>query len=125
MRILREVGGYPVEDDADARLMEHVDHLPEIIRCAEARGRCKIAGDLIAPRAVERVLSERHELDMRIGKLLHIRNHLLGELDIGERIAVGIGAPRGEVHLVDIHRRFVDIGLALFLIPLCVAPFVA
>ena len=36
VRILREVGRYPVEDDADARLMEQVDHLAELIGRAEA-----------------------------------------------------------------------------------------
>ena len=47
--VLREVCRHPVENDADARLMEHVDHLPKVIRCAEARGRGEIARDLIAP----------------------------------------------------------------------------
>ena len=34
--ILREMRRHPVEDDADARLVEQVDHLPEIIRRTEA-----------------------------------------------------------------------------------------
>ena len=47
--VLREMCGDPVKDNTDARRMEHVDHLPEIIRRTEARGRCKIARHLIAP----------------------------------------------------------------------------
>ena len=33
-RVFREVGRYPVKDDADSLFMEVVDHILEIIRCA-------------------------------------------------------------------------------------------
>ena len=61
---------------------------------------------------------------MRIGKLLHIRHHLLGKFDVIERIAVLIGAPRGKVYLVNIHRGFIDILLRLLLQIFCILPFI-
>ena len=57
--------GHPVEDDAEPGAMAGVDQRGEIGGRAEAAGRREQAGRLIAPRAVERMLGDRHELDMR------------------------------------------------------------
>ena len=51
-----EMGGDPIEDDADAVLMERIHQKHEIVRRAEAAGRREIADGLIAPGAVERML---------------------------------------------------------------------
>ena len=61
---------------------------------------------------------------MRIRKLLHIGDNLLCKFDIVQRIAVLIGAPRIKMHLVYIHRRFIDIGFGFLFKPLCILPFV-
>ena len=47
--VLREMGGNPVHDNADAVLMEYVDELHEVLRLAVTRGRRIVAADLIAP----------------------------------------------------------------------------
>ena len=120
--ILGEVSRHPVEDNADAGLMEHVDHPAEVIGRAEAGGRGKIARDLIAPRAVKRVFRQRHELDMRIGQILHIRDDLSCKFDIVQGISVLVGTPRGEMHLIYIHRRLIDIGSGLLRCPLLIMP---
>jgi len=54
--VAREVGRYPVHDDADVFLVEVVDQVGEVLGRAEALGRGEEAGDLIAPGAVEGVL---------------------------------------------------------------------
>jgi len=57
-----KVGGHPIQDDADAVLMELIDEVHEVLRRAiAARGR-KVAGGLVPPGTVEGVLHERQEL---------------------------------------------------------------
>jgi hypothetical protein len=64
------------------------------------------AGHLVAPRAVERVLGDGHQLDVGEAHLHDVVGQLRGELPVGERPA---GRPRAslpgaEVHLVDRQR---------------------
>ena len=78
----------------------------EILGRAEARRRREVAEDLIAPRARERMLHHRQQLDMREAHLLHVRHQPLGHLAIGEKAVAVLGHahPRPEVHLVGRHR---------------------
>ncbi len=55
---------HPVEDDADAGAVRAVDEAREAIGVAEARRRRVEAGRLVAPGRIERMLGDRHELDM-------------------------------------------------------------
>ena len=55
----REMGGNPIENDADAALMQRVDEGHEILGRAEAAGGGEVADGLISPRAVERMLGDR------------------------------------------------------------------
>ena len=72
---------------------------------AEAAGRREEADRLIAPRAVERMLADRQQLDMREAQVLHVGDQLVGELVI-VREAVAVAAPPGaEMDLVDRDRR--------------------
>ena len=64
VRVVGEVRGHPVEDHADARAVQRVDQEHEVLRRAVARGRREVARGLVAPRAVERVLDDRHQLDV-------------------------------------------------------------
>src|SRR5207244_7050294 len=60
------------EDDADAVLVQVVDQEHEVLGRAVAARRGEVAGDLVAPRLVERVLHDRHELDMREAHPAHV-----------------------------------------------------
>ena len=60
VRVLREVAGHPVEDHADAVAVALVDEPAEVVGRAVPAGRREEAGDLVAPRAAERVLQHRH-----------------------------------------------------------------
>ena len=121
--VLGEVRRHPVQDDADVALVEMIHEVLEVVRRAEAAGRRKIAGDLIAPRRIERVLGDGQQLDMGVALLLHIGGQPLGQIAIGQ-VAVGLGHahPGTEVHLVDRHRAGQEIGLGPLRQPGGVAP---
>ena len=60
----REVRRHPVEDDADAVLVQVVDQVHEVLRRAEARSGSEVAGGLVSPGAVEGMLHHGQELDV-------------------------------------------------------------
>ena len=78
VRVAREMRGHPVHNDADARFMAGVDKIHEIVRLPEAAGRRVKSGDLIAPRAIKRMLGNRQEFDMRKAHLLDVGNEFRG-----------------------------------------------
>ena len=49
MRIRAEVRRHPVQNDADSGIVQLVDHVHEVVRCAIAGCRCIIASNLVAP----------------------------------------------------------------------------
>jgi hypothetical protein len=113
----REVTGDPVQDHADACLVQPVDQEPEVVGVPEARGGSEEAGDVVAPGATEGVLHHRQQLDVGEAGLGHVRDQAVGQ------VAVGLaGAPRPEVHLVDAHGLLVRQPLLAGGHPLVVAP---
>jgi hypothetical protein len=97
---------HPVEDHADPGLVEPVDEVAQVVGVAEARGRREVRRHLVAPRAAERVLHHRQQLDVGEPHVLDVGDELVGE------IAEGAPAPPGsEVHLVDRHRLVGDVAL--------------
>ena len=70
-----------------------VDERLEVVRRAEAAGRREEAGDLIAPRAGERVLHHRQQLDVGVAHLLDVRDQPLGQLAV-RQVAVAVVAAR-------------------------------
>src|SRR5437588_1163372 len=80
MLIRREMRRHPVEYDADAVLMQDVDHVHQILRRAVTAGGCKKACDLITPRSIERMLHHRHQLDVREIHLANVFRERSGEL---------------------------------------------
>ena len=109
VRILGEVRGHPVEDDADPRIVEGIDERHEIFGRAEAGSHGKVARHLIPPRTVEGEFRHGHEFDVRIAHLLDIGNELARKVEIGIIISVVVFFPREQIDLVDVHRRGVDI----------------
>ena len=86
--VLREVRGHPVDEYADAGLVQCVDQVAEIVWLAEARGRREVRRDLVAPRRAVRVLGHGQELDVGEAGVAHV----VGELD-GEVAVVEADAP--------------------------------
>ena len=116
-RIGREVTGHPVDQDADAGLVQLVDQVAELVGGAEPGDRREVAGDVVAPRPVVGVLGDRHELD--VGEALpgHVLHQLAGQLDVGQSLA-----PGAQVHLVDADRLLVLLLLPPEPQPLLVVP---
>src|SRR5690242_3193965 len=81
-RVAREVRRHPVENHSDTALMQYIDQVFEIVRGAEARSRGEIATYLVSPRACERMLHHRHDLDVREPHIGDIVSELMGEFAI-------------------------------------------
>ncbi len=113
--VLGEVRRHPVDDDADACVVQRLHQATEAVGITEARGRRVVRRHLVAPGPAERVLHHRQQLDVGEPHLDDVRRELVGQLVIGERPAGLVLAPRTEVHLVDRHRLLVlaDLGGAL------------
>ncbi len=125
--VAREVRGDPVEDHAEARPVQPVDELAEVVGRSEARGRRVVAGRLVAPRARERMLHHRHQLDVGEAEVADVGGELVGELEVGERAVAfePVPAPGAEVELVDRDRPRQEIGGGAALEPVAVGPAVA
>ena len=102
-RVPREMRGHPVENDADAALVEVVDKPGEILGRAEAVGRGEEARHLVAPRPVEGVLGKRHHLDVGEPHLGRVVGKLRGRLPVGQGpvALLGLAPPRAQMNLVD------------------------
>ena len=109
VRVGREMGGHPVEDDAEPGLVRRLDQAAERVRIAEARGGGEQPDRLVAPGAGERVFRDRHELQMREAHVDRVGDQLVGQLVVGEeatgrivRLALPFRAhPGAQMHLVD------------------------
>jgi hypothetical protein len=106
-----EVGGDPVENDADARLVAAVHEGAEVVRLAVAGRGSVVAAHLIAPRAVEGELGHRQKLDVGEAESLRVLHQARSDLPVAERPVALFGnpAPRPQVHLVDGHGLVVQV----------------
>jgi hypothetical protein len=78
------VTGHPVHVHADARLVEAVDQVLEVVGVAEARGRRVVPGDLVAPRRFVGMLGQRQELDVGEAGLVQVVDQLVGGVPVPE-----------------------------------------
>ena len=100
--VLGEVGGYPVNDHADAGGVKGVHHALEVVRVAVAGGGGVVAGNLIAPGPVIGVLGHRHQLHMGVAHVLAVGSQgLTHQPVLGFFIAHVL--PGAQMHLVNAH----------------------
>ena len=66
-----------------------IDEVAEVVRRAEPAGRREEADHLIAPRPGERMLHHRHQLDVRVAHLAHVRHERVRQLAVGQ-VAVAL-----------------------------------
>ena len=101
----REVRRHPVENHADAVLVQVVDQVHEILRRAVARRGSEVAGGLVSPGTVERMLHDRQELDVGEAHLVDVFGESRRRLAIGERAVVFFrhAHPRAEMDFVNRH----------------------
>ena len=122
----REMRGHPVQDDTDTTLMQVIDEIHEILRRAEAAGRCEIPCRLVAPRAVEGMLRDGQKLHVCEAQFVDVIGERLRHFAVAERAAGFLrnAPPRAHVHLIDRHGRLQAVALVALLQPERVVPFV-
>ena len=143
-----KTAGHPVHNHADARLVACIDKVHELLRVAVARRGGIVTGRLVTPGAIEGMLHERHDLDMRIAHVAHVVHKLYRQLVVGVELAalrgegvhgarvvavlvrialrrVAMALPRANMHFVDVEglRHVVVAGAALE--PRGVVPLIA
>ena len=135
--VAAEAAGHPVQDHADARLVAGVHKVLELPGVSVAAGGREVARDLVAPRAVKRVLHHGQDLYVRVAHLLHVIDQLHGELVVGEVAAgmvvgvwvavsgeaVRVALPAAKVALEDVERPLEEVllgagGHVLLVLPL-------
>jgi len=109
--VLGKMRRHPVEQDAEIMLMAGVDETAQRVGFAETRGRRVIAGNLVAPRGIERVLGHRQKFDVCIAELEHVGDQGLDQLVPAVEAAVGVASPRAGMQFVDAHRLVLPVEL--------------
>ncbi len=120
--VLREVAGHPVEDDPQPGLVAGIDEGAQLVRRAVARGRGEVAGGLVAPGFVERVLGDRQQFEVGVALRDGVGNQAFGELAPEVGRAVGVTHPRTGVNLVDIDRGMQPVPAGAFRQPGGIVP---
>ena len=94
--VLGEVPRHPVEDHPDARLVQPVDEVAQLVGASESGLRGEEAGDLVPPGRHEGVLGDGHELHVGVAHRRHVLDELVGQVQVRPALA-----PGAQVHLVD------------------------
>jgi hypothetical protein len=124
MRVGREVRRHPVQEDADALLVQRVDEDHQVLRRAVARARCVVPGGLVAPGAVEGVLVTGISSTCVKPRVVAVHGQAPRQVAVVEEATVLLALPRAQVHFVDGDRRAVRLTLRSGAHPLGIAPFV-
>ena len=102
--VLTEVGGHPVQKHRQARPVEPIHQVLEVPRGTVARGGGEIAGTLVAPGGIQRILRHRHQLHRRVAHVGHIVRQLVRQLPVVKGAAVAVAPPGAQVDFVNIQR---------------------
>ena len=65
-------------------LMTGIDEMAQLVGSSETARRRVIIRHLVTPRAFERMLGDRQQLDVRETHLEHVRQQRLGKLEIAQ-----------------------------------------
>ena len=104
VRIDREMGGNPIEDDPETRRMGFVDEAGKTSGIPKAGGGGEEADRLVPPGGVERVFAHRKQFQVGETKIGGIGDECVGEFVVAEEAAVWVAAPGAEVDFVRRHR---------------------
>src|SRR5580765_5514556 len=107
-RVAREMRGSPVQKNADTGVVAAVNKFHELSGRAVAAGGGKIADRLIAPGAIEGMLHDGKQFDVRVAKILNVGDKLIAEFAVSEPAILFFGdaAPGAEMDFVDGDGRF-------------------
>ena len=102
--VLAEMGGHPVQKHRQARPVEPVHQVLEVLGGAIAGGGGEIPRTLIAPGIVQGILRHGHQLHRGVAHVHSIPGQLIRQLAVVKGTAVGIAPPGARMHLVNIQR---------------------
>ena len=127
--ILRKMCRYPVKNDTDFLTVKIIHQIFEILRCSVAGSRCVIAGYLIAPGTVKRMLCDTHKLHMGVSHFFDILCKLRRQFSVGiETILIlcclRMLHPGTRMHLIDRHGTCVRIKVLAIFHPGIIFPFI-
>ena len=121
--IAREVCRYPVENNTNVVLMHRIHKIAEVIRRSVSCCRCVIARYLITPGFIERMLHHRHQLNMGVAELFHIRSQHRSDLTVVIKFtAIVRFFPGAKMHFINRDRRFVALCDTTLLHPVLILP---
>ena len=103
--VLGEMRRNPVQDHADARLVQPVHQIQEIVPAAIARGRRIVTGHLVAPGAVKGILRDPHQLHMSVAHLQDVIREQVRQFPVGVEVAVRFAHKAARMHLQNGDRR--------------------
>src|SRR5204863_6432111 len=101
MRVVRKMGGHPIENHADAALMKDINEVHEVLRSAIARAGRKVARGLVTPRAIKRMFGDRQELDVREALLHDIVGEPWRDIPIRRKARRILAPPRPDMQFVN------------------------
>ncbi len=109
VRVGREVGGGPVQDDSEPGTVAPVDEPREVGGRSQAAGGSEVAQGLVTPGTVERVLHHGQQLEMGEAETFGVSDQIVAEIvPPGEDPAVRGASPRLGVQFIDGHGGFDD-----------------
>jgi hypothetical protein len=120
-----EVAGHPVQDDADAGLVTGVHEMAEVVRRAEAGGGSEVAGGLVTPGLVQRVLGDRHQFQMGVAQVGDVGHQGVGQFAPVVETSVVMAAPGAGMNFVDVHGGVQPVPPRAGVQPFAVAPGMA
>src|SRR5690554_1428820 len=123
--IIGKVPRHPVQYHADVVLVTLVDQVTQIIRAPVTAGRGIIAGGLVTPGFIQRVLGNRQQLNVGEPGFQNIGNKLLCQLPIGQPAAGAMMAPGAGMYLVDADWTMLPVEPTAMILPVAIAPWVA
>ena len=118
-----EVCRYPVENDTNVVLVHRIHKIAEVIRRSVSCCRCVIARYLITPGFIEWMLHHRHQLNMGVAELFHIRSQHRSDLTVVIKFtAIVRFFPGAKMHFINRNRRFVALCDTTLLHPVLILP---
>ena len=121
--IAREVCRYPVENNTNVVLVHRIHKIAEVIRRSVSCCRCVIARYLITPGFIERMLHHRHQLNMGVAELFHIRSQHRSDLAVVIKFTSIVRFfPGAKMHFINRDRRFVALCDTTLLHPVLILP---
>ena len=129
MGIFREVGRYPIKNNAYLLTVKIINKIFEILRSSITGCRCIIAGYLISPGTVKRMFGNTHKLNMCIPHLFNILGKLRCQFSVGIEtifilLCLRMLHPGTWMYLINGHGTCIRIKILTVLHPGNIFPFI-